>query len=216
MNSHANTLHDTRARRAVTAIAAAALVSAALVACAPQTGGQSEAPAGEPPLAGAAIGGPFTLTSATGETVTWEDFRGEYAVVYFGYAYCPDVCPTDMQRTAQGLKILKERNPDLAARIQPVFISVDPARDTPEVLAEFTSAFSDDLMGLSGTPEAVKAAADAFRVYYKKGEETPGGGYLVDHTNIVYFFDPAGEPVTMLPTRDGANAVADEIEKWAS
>ncbi|MEM6858944.1 MAG: SCO family protein [Pseudomonadota bacterium] len=216
MNSHAKTPHKARALRAVTATTAAALLSAALVACAPQGDAQSEGPVGEPPLAGAAIGGPFTLTSATGEIVTWEDFRGKYAIVYFGYAYCPDVCPTDMQRTAQALRTLEERNSDLAARIQPVFISVDPARDTPEVLAEFTSAFSDDLMGLSGSEEAVKAAADAFRVYYKKGEETSGGGYLVDHTNIVYFFDPAGEPVTMLPTREGADAVANEIEKWAS
>ncbi len=193
-------------------LAAIALCGAALAACAPR----SEAPPAEPPLAGAPIGGPFTLTSATGETVTWKDFRGKYAIVYFGYAYCPDVCPTDMQRTAQGLKVLSERNPGLGAKIQPVFISIDPERDTPEVLAEFTSAFSDDLMGLSGSPEAVKAAADAFRVYYKKGEETPGGGYLVDHTNIVYFFDPSGQPLAMLPTREGPAAIADEIEKWAS
>ena len=212
MNSHAKTSYAARAFRAITASATAAGLCATLIACAPQ----SPAPVGDPPLAGAAIGGPFTLTSATGETVTWDDFRGKYAIVYFGYAYCPDVCPTDMQRTAQALRTVEERNPDLAARIQPVFISVDPARDTPEVLTEFTSAFSDDLIGLSGSEEAVKAAADAFRVYYKKGEETPGGGYLVDHTNIVYLFDPDGEPLTMLPTRDGADAVADEIEKWAS
>jgi len=188
----------------------AALAALSLSACAPEA-----AVPQEPPLAGADIGGPFTLTSSTGNTITWEDFRGRYAVVYFGYAYCPDVCPTDMQRTAQGLKILSKRNPALAAQIQPVFISVDPARDTPAVLQEFTSAFSDDLMGLSGSPEAVKQAADAFRVYYKKGEETPGGGYLVDHTNIVYLFDPAGDPLTMLPAREGAEAVAAEIEKWA-
>ncbi|MEO0700212.1 MAG: SCO family protein [Pseudomonadota bacterium] len=217
MNSPAKTLYKARARFAAPLSRGLVLViSAALVACAPQGGAQGEAPLGDPPLAGASIGGPFTLTSATGETVTWDDFRGKYAIVYFGYAYCPDVCPTDMQRTAQALRTVKERKPDLAARIQPVFISVDPARDTPEVLAEFTSAFSDDLIGLSGSEEAVKAAADAFRVYYKKGEEAPGGGYLVDHTNIVYLFDPAGEPVTMLPTRKGADAVADEIEKWAS
>lgn len=220
MNSHAKTPDKTQGRaqgKAGTlraALAALALPCALLAACAPQADGGDE-PLGDPPLAGAPIGGPFTLTSADGETVTWDDFRGKYAIVYFGYAYCPDVCPTDMQRTTQGLKILSERNPALAAKIQPVFISIDPERDTREVLTEFTSAFSDDLIGLSGSAEAVKAAADAFRVYYKKGEETPGGGYLVDHTNIVYLFDPGGGPLAMLPAREGADAVAAEIEKWA-
>jgi protein SCO1/2 len=179
--------------------------------CSPQSATGADAP-----LAGADIGGPFALTSEAGKTVTWEDFRGKYAVIYFGYAYCPDVCPTDMQRTAQGLKLLEERAPDKAERIMAAFITVDPERDTPEVVGEFTSAFSDDLIGLTGSPEAVKQAADAFRVYYKMGEPTPGGGYLVDHTNIVYLFDPAGEPLAMLPTSDGPQAVADELAKWVN
>ncbi|MDJ0978993.1 MAG: SCO family protein [Erythrobacter sp.] len=206
---------NTRAKPPIHAVLRSALLvtlgSAGLAACAPGAGTPGPAP-----LAGADIGGAFTLTSSTGKTVAWDDFRGSYAVVYFGYAYCPDVCPTDMQRTAQGLRILKERNPALASRTQAVFISIDPERDTPEVVGEFVSAFSDDLVGLTGSPEAVKAAADAFRVYYKKGEETPNGGYLVDHTNIVYLFDPDGEPLAMLPTNEGSEAVADEIEKWAS
>ncbi|MEM6494632.1 MAG: SCO family protein, partial [Pseudomonadota bacterium] len=162
MNSHAKT--SDKARKGAqgkapsfrSALAAFALPCALLAACAPQASGDSGGERlGDPPLAGAPIGGPFTLTSADGETVTWEDFRGKYAIVYFGYAYCPDVCPTDMQRTTQGLKILSERNPALAAKIQPVFISIDPERDTREVLTEFTSAFSDDLIGLSGSAEAV-------------------------------------------------------------
>jgi len=170
----------------------------------------------EPPLAGADIGGPFTLTSATGDTVTWDDFRGKYAVVYFGYAYCPDVCPTDMQRTAQGLREFAKQDAALAGKVQAVFITIDPERDTQEVVGEFASAFSDDLMGLTGSPEAIKQAADAFRVYYKKGEVAEGGGYLVDHTNIVYLFGPDGEPLSMLPTSEGADAVAAELAKWVS
>ena len=191
------------------AAAALSLAGVSLGACAPQA-----ADPGEAPLAGADIGGPFTLTSASGDTVTWEDFRGQYAVVYFGYAYCPDVCPTDMQRTAQGLREFAKIDAAAAGKVQAVFITIDPERDTPQVVGEFTSAFSDDLMGLTGSPDAIKAAADAFRVYYQRGEEGPGGGYLVDHTNIVYLFDPQGEPLSMLPTSEGADAVAQELAKW--
>ena len=189
----------------------AALGALALSACAPAAIDPSEAP-----LAGADIGGPFTLKSSTGDTVTWDDFRGEYAVVYFGYAYCPDVCPTDMQRTAQGIREFAKMDAQAADKVQAVFITIDPERDTPEVVGEFASAFSDDLIGLTGSPEAIKAAADAFRVYFKKGEKGAGGGYLVDHTNIVYLFDPAGEPLSMLPTDQGAGAVAQELAKWVN
>lgn len=172
------------------------------------------APPAEPPLAGATIGGPFELIGPDGSTVTWDQFRGQYTIVYFGFAYCPDICPTDMQRTAQGLNTFTDANPELGAKIQPIFVTVDPERDTPEVVAEFTSAFSDRIIGLTGSAEQIKAAADAFRVYYQRGEDQPGGGYLVDHTNITYLFDPAGEPMATLPTDEGADAVAAELEKW--
>lgn len=171
---------------------------------------------GEPPLAGATIGGEFELTSSTGETVRWADFDGQYRIVYFGFTYCPDICPTDMQRMAQGLKTVTETKPDLAYKIQPIFISIDPERDTPEIVGEFTSAFADSIIGLTGTPEQVKAAADAFKVYYERGEDTPDGTYLMNHSNIVYLFDPDGKPLTTLPTDKGADAVAAEIEKWVS
>jgi protein SCO1/2 len=202
----------TRSRKTTQSAILATLGAGLLAACSPQA-----ADYGEPPLAGADIGGDFTLTSSTGETVRWADFRGQYAVVYFGYAFCPDVCPTTMQRTVRGLKVLAERDAGLAAKMQPVFITVDPARDTREVVGEFASAFSEDLIGLTGTPEQVKAAADAFAVYYKLGEPAEeGGGYLVDHTDIVYLFDPEGKPLAMLPANEGPEAVADEIQKWAS
>lgn len=226
MNSNANPLYQTLyparslprsrgfGRPGIMGLALAVASGLALAACSAQTASDPDA-AGDPPLAGATIGGPFTLTSASGETVRWADFRGKYAVVYFGFTFCPDVCPTDMQRLAQGLKILEQSDPQLAANIQPVFISVDPERDTPEKVGEFAAAFSDDLIGLTGTPEQVAAAAEAFAVYYSRGEDT-AGGYLVDHTNIVYFFDPEGKPLSMLPTDMGAEAVAAEIEKWAN
>ena len=175
----------------------------------------SESP-GEPPLAGAIIGGDFNLTNSEGETVRWTDFKGSYRIVYFGFAYCPDICPTDVQRFTQALSLVSEDDPKLASKIQPMFISIDPERDTPEVLAEFTSAFSDDLIGLTGTPAQIKAAADAFKVYYERGEDTNGGGYLMNHSNVTYLFDPQGNPLATLPTDQGAQAVADEIMLWVN
>lgn len=182
----------------------------ALAAC----GMPGSEPAGEPPLAGASIGGPFELVDKNGKTVRWSDFAGKYRIVYFGYAYCPDVCPTDVQRMSQGLRLFEREEPELAAQIQPIFITIDPERDTQEKVGEFASAFSDRLIGLTGTPEQVKQAADTFRVYYARGEEQPGGGYLVDHTNITYLFDPSGQPLATLPTDLGPEAVAAELAKW--
>jgi protein SCO1/2 len=185
-------------------------------ACLVLAGCDAAPPKGEPPLAGAAIGGDFTLTDSKGQTVHWGDFAGKYRIVYFGYTFCPDICPTDMQRVAQGLKVLKAGEPAKAAKIQPIFITLDPERDTQQVVGEFASAFSPDIIGLTGTPEQIAAAAKAFKVFYAKGESVPGGGYLVDHSNIVYLFGPAGEPLATLPVDQGGEAVAAEIDKWVS
>lgn len=171
---------------------------------------------GEPPLAGATIGGEFELMNSAGETVRWSDFDGKYRIVYFGYAYCPDVCPTDMQRMVQGLNQFTDQDPERAENIQPIFITIDPERDTAEVVEEFTTAFSDRVIGLTGSPEQIKAAADTFRIFYSRGETTPGGGYLVDHSNIVYLFGPNGEPLATLPTDQGADAVTAELAKWVN
>lgn len=192
----------------ITAFLAAATL--ALAACQPAD------PAAEPPLAGAAIGGDFALTNSKGATVRWGDFAGKYRVVYFGYAFCPDICPTDMQRVAQGLKVLKARDPDKAAKIVPIFITIDPERDTKEVVGEFAAAFSPDIIGLTGTPEQIAATAKAFKVFYAKGEAVPGGGYLVDHSNVVYLFGPEGEPLATLPVDMGGDAVAAELDKWVN
>jgi protein SCO1/2 len=190
----------------------AALAAAALAL----TGCEAAAPRREPPLAGAAIGGDFALTSSTGKTVRWSDFAGKYRIVYFGYTFCPDICPTDMQRIAQGLKLLKQKDAAKAAKIIPIFITIDPERDTPEVVGAFASAFSPDIIGLTGTPAQIAATARAFKVYYAKGEATPGGGYLVDHSNVVYLFGPKGEPLATLPADQGGDAVAAELETWVS
>jgi len=194
------------------ALAPFAAIALTLSAC----GAPTTQNAGEPPLAGADIGGPFELVNKDGQTIRWADFAGKYRMVYFGFTYCPDICPTDVGRMVHGLNTFAKTHPDLAAKVQPIFISIDPERDKPAVIGEFSAAFSDDLIGLTGTPEQVNAAADTFRVFYSRGEDTPGGGYLMDHSAIVYLFGPDGEPIATLPTDQGADAVAAELAKWVS
>lgn len=174
----------------------------------------SSTPPERPPLEGADIGGPFELIDKAGQTVRWSDFAGKYRVVYFGYTFCPDVCPTDMARTARGFAAFAKEHPDLAKDVAVMFITVDPERDTPEKVGEFAGAFSPDIIGLTGSQEQVDAAKDAFRVFASKGETSPGGGYLVNHSNITYLFDRDGKPLATLPTDQGAEAVAAELDKW--
>jgi protein SCO1 len=136
-------------------------------------------------VAGGPIGGPFTLVDETGKTVTDAEVLAKPALVYFGFSSCADVCPLDNARNAQAAELLAEQGLD----VTPVFISVDPARDTPEVLAEYTSYFGDRLLGLTGSPEQIKAAAAAYKVYYSL-PENPGADYQVDHTTLTYLMLP--------------------------
>lgn len=172
----------------------------------------------EPPLAGAAIGGPFELVGKDGKTVRWSDFDGKYRMVYFGYAYCPDVCPLDVQRMVQGYNRFKEAEPQLAAEVQPIFITIDPERDTPAVVGQFAGAFSDDLIGLTGSAEQVDQAAKAFGVFYSKGEDAGNGSYLMNHSRSAYLMGREGEPIALLPVEqeDGGAGVAAELERWVS
>ncbi|MDG5746788.1 SCO family protein [Qipengyuania sp. XHP0207] len=174
----------------------------------------NEAPAEPPPLEGAAIGGDFTLTGETGEPVSFSDFDGQYRTIYFGYTYCPDVCPVDVQRAMAGLKLFEQQSPELAARIQPIFVGVDTERDTPEVLTEFTDNFHPRLIGVTGDEETLTKVAQQYAASFSKGEETEAGGYLVNHTNVTLLFGPNGEPLATLPTDQGPEAVAAELEKW--
>ncbi|MCZ4263504.1 SCO family protein [Erythrobacter sp. G21629-S1] len=188
--------------------------SAPLVAALLALAACQDAPPEQPPLAGAAIGAEFTLTGEDGDPVSWSDFDGQYRTLYFGYTYCPDVCPVDTQRAMAGLKTFEQANPELGAQIQPLFVSVDPARDTPAVLAEFTDSFHPRLIGMTGTKEQIDAVTEAFAAVYSIEEPNEAGGYLVGHTNITYLFGPDGEPLAMLPTDQGPEAVAAELDKW--
>ncbi len=170
-------------------------------------------PASRPPLAGAAIGGPFALVDQHGRAVTDRDVAGRYRIMYFGYTFCPDVCPTDALAIGAGLKLLDKSDPALAARIVPMFVTVDPARDTPAVLGRFVAAFHPRFVGLTGSPDAIARVAKEYAVYYGKGASS-AGGYLVNHSRTAYLMDPDGKPLALLPTEQGPRAVADEIRKW--
>jgi protein SCO1/2 len=190
------------------------LLAAALIA----SGCQSGSPQGETEgnLVGSAIGGPFELVDTDGKTVRWSDFDGKYRVVYFGYAYCPDICPTDVARLMRGYAKFQQAEPQMAAQVQPIFITIDPARDTPQVVAEFLSNFPPGMIGLTGTPEQVDVAAKAFKVYYRRGEDGGNGSYLMDHSNAAYLMGRNGEPIALLPVDvvDKGEAIAAELEKW--
>jgi protein SCO1/2 len=183
-----------------------------LVACSPA----ADTAAADAPLAGAAIGGPFTLVDSSGKTVRWSDFDGKYRIVYFGYTYCPDVCPNDMTLLMKGFAAYKQEHPDLAVQVVPMFISVDPERDTPKVVGEFTHAFSDDLLGLTGSPDQVAQAAREFAIYYEKGKPNSEGGYLVNHSTQAYLMGRKGEPIALVPIDEGSKAVTASLEKWVS
>lgn len=164
------------------------------------------------PLAGASIGGPFTLVNGDGKTVTEKDFAGKYRIMYFGYTFCPDVCPVDVQNIGGAMKLLDKDNPKLSAQIVPVFVTIDPARDTPAVVKQFTSAFYPRMVGLTGTAAQVDAAAKAYRVPYAK-RVTPTG-YLMDHGRQAYLIGPQGEPIALLPQDQSPQAIVAEIERW--
>ncbi|EEX13159.1 protein SenC [Citreicella sp. SE45] len=132
-----------------------------------------------------AIGGPFELVNAQGETVTDADVFTEPSLVYFGYTFCPDVCPFDVSRNAEAVDLLAERG----MSVTPVFISIDPERDTPEVVGDFAYNMHEKMIGLTGSPEQVQAASQAYRTYYKK-QESEDEFYLVDHSTFTYLVLP--------------------------
>ena len=149
-----------------------------------------------------------------GEPASWKDFGGKYRIVYFGYTFCPDICPTDVQRAMAGLKAFEAKHPQLGAQIQPLFISIDPDRDTPAVLREFTDNFHPRLFGLTGSEADLEEVARKFATTFSRGETQPGGGYLMNHYGYTYLFGPEGEPIAMLPTDQGPQAVTAELDKW--
>ncbi len=197
-----------RLTRSLILLAGAAMLS--LSAC--SGGASSEAP----PLEGAAIGGDFTLVDKTGKTVHAADFAGRYRAIYFGYTFCPDVCPTDVQRLMLGFHRFGKANPKLAGKVAPIFVSIDPERDTPQVVGQFAAHFGPELTGLTGSAQQVAQVAKSYAVYYKKGETTAPNVYFMDHSSAAYLMGPDGKPIALLPidVDDQGKSVAAELAKW--
>lgn len=170
------------------------------------TGGEMPAPsAGGIQLAqGVVLGGPFTLVDHTGRTVTERDFAGRALLLYFGYTYCPDVCPTELGTVAAALDAM---GPE-AERVTPVFVTIDPERDTPEAMADYVSRFHPRMIGLTGSAEQVAAAARAFRVYYAKVTPRDSSGYLMDHSSFIYFVGPDGRVRSLFRPETAPEAIA--------
>jgi protein SCO1/2 len=163
------------------------------------------------PLAGR-FGGAFTLTAPDGRRVSDRDLLGRYVLITFGYTRCPDVCPTDLAVMSQALDALGPA----AERIQPVFVTVDPARDTPALMGEYVASFHPRLLGLSGSEADVAAAAKAYKVHRRKVLTTPGqtDDYLVDHSSLTYLMGPEGGFLTLFPTNTPANRMAAALKTY--
>lgn len=159
----------------------------------------------------ALIGGPFELVGKDGKTVTDKDFRGRYMLVFFGFTHCPDICPAELQVMSAALDDLGDK----ADQVVPVFITVDPERDTPELVTAYVENFGPNFVGLTGSLEAVDKAAKAYRVTYQKfHEEGAGDNYSVDHSALVYLMGPDGKFVTHFPYGTSPEKMADTLRRY--
>jgi protein SCO1/2 len=161
---------------------------------------------------GISIGGPFTLTDQTGASVTDKTYDGSFRLIYFGYTFCPDACPTELQVMAQALEAMGSAG----AQVQPIFITIDPERDTAKQLAGYVLLFDKRLVGLTGTPEQIAAAAKAYKVYYAKADQTgvDAKSYGMNHSSFVYLMDPKGKFLTVFSSDTDSDRMAAEIRRY--
>ena len=162
-----------------------------------------------PEYLGAQIGGPFELVDQSGRTVTDRDFRGKLMLVYLGYVYCPDACPTALANMTDAIELLGPAGADVV----PIFITVDPERDTVEVLKDYAESFHPRLRALTGPMEQIVKVAKEYRVYFKKAAETAPGEYLVDHSSIVFLMGRDGRYLTHFTHMTLPEPMAAEIKK---
>ena len=155
-----------------------------------------------------AIGGPFRLTDQNGKTVTDADLKGKWSLVYFGYTHCPDACPTALNDISIALEDLGTKRD----AVRPVFITVDPERDTPDALKAYVTSFDAPILALTGTPEQVAQAAKGYRVYYAKHPEA-GGEYSMDHSSVIYVMDPQGRFTASFTHESTPEQIAERLKK---
>ena len=155
------------------------------------------------------VGGPFTLTDQTGRQRSDAEFRGKLMIVYFGYTYCPDVCPTDLMAITQTLDALGPAAED----VQPVFITIDPERDS-KVLADYVSAFHRSLVGLTGSPEEIRNVADAYKAFYVKVQDERSREYSIDHAGVIYLMGRNGEYLGFMPPQTNPDRLTEVLRKY--
>ena len=159
----------------------------------------------------ALIGGPFELAGKDGKTVTDKDFRCRYMLVFFGFTHCPDICPAELQVMSAALEDLGAD----ADKVVPIFITLDPERDTPEAVTAYVQNFGTNFVGLTGSPEAIEKAAKAYRVTYQKfQDESMGDDYSIDHSALVYLMGPDGAFVTHIPYGMPPNKMAEKLRRY--
>lgn len=158
------------------------------------------------PMVAPNIGGAFTLINQDGKTVTDKDFANKYLLIYFGFASCPAICPTELQKITEAYQALPK---PWQERIQPLFITIDPERDTPAILKNYVELFMPQLIGLTGSVEQIEAAKKAYKVYGAKVPE--GDSYTMDHSSFIYFMGLGGKPLAMFKTADTADTIAKTI-----
>jgi cytochrome oxidase Cu insertion factor (SCO1/SenC/PrrC family) len=156
------------------------------------------------------IGGPFALTDHAGRAVTQDEYKGKLLIVYFGFTYCPDICPTDLQNIGLALDQLGAS----AEAVQPLFVTLDPARDTTEHLKDYVPMFHPRLIGLTGDEAAIKRAADAYQVYYAKAPNARGDDYTIDHSAFIYLMGADGRYLGFFPPGTNADRIAASIATY--
>ncbi len=154
------------------------------------------------------VGGPFRLTDQTGKSMGDRDFRGRYMLIYFGYSFCPDVCPTTLGVMAEALDKIGEKS----RRVVPIFITIDPERDTPKVLGEYMKAFGPSFVGLTGKPDQIQDVEKKYRVYAVK-RPLAGGGYGMDHSSVIYLMGPDGKLVSYYDEAISPDDLAKELKQ---
>lgn len=185
------------------------LVGVALAALIAFTQNQKPAPANDG-LIGSAFGGSFAgLVDADGKTVTDDRFAGKYELVFFGFTYCPSICPTELQKIAA---VLKQLGPENAAKIAPVFVSVDPGRDTPKLIKAYTKMFSPAIIGLTGTDESINKVKADWKIYATKAPIGKDGDYTVNHSGFTYFRAPDGRLLGLFDTTDTPAKLVETIK----
>lgn len=157
------------------------------------------------------IGGPFTLTDHSGRPRSDSEFRGRLMIVYFGYTFCPDVCPTDLQAITQALNALGPR----AAEVQPIFITIDPERDT-KVLADYVSAFHPSLIGLTGSPADIRKLANSYKAFYTRVSDERTGEYSIDHSGVIYLMGRNGEYLGFMPPQTSPGRLTEILRTYLS